>query len=170
MLEVTRLVVFAPLKMKYVAPSYQTVERKFLPRPEWSLHSPVSSGWECRESGQTPPCQSVQLSVRTITAPDGAQSIIKQVHPSMLSLKKAKCSSALLLAPFTVPGYEILWWGGSTWTAWPLQVCSQHTGWGSGGWSPQSRGLRPASPAGSAAVALQRTSGQCDTAPWGRET
>lgn len=48
---------------------YQTVKMKSLPRPVWSHHSPVSSDQVCRGSDQRPPCQSVQLSVPTITAP-----------------------------------------------------------------------------------------------------
>lgn len=57
---------------------YQTVKKKSLPKPVWSLHCPVSSSRWCRGSGLRPPCQSVQLSAQTIAAPGGEKKKFSQ--------------------------------------------------------------------------------------------
>ena len=82
--------------------SYQTAVKKFLPRPEWSLHCPASLDRGCRESDPTPPCQSAQLSVLTTTAPEGAQSI----H---LSINRWKYTSHIVTYSMSCSIYLVLW-------------------------------------------------------------
>ncbi len=106
----------APLDKRYqvclsLVCSYQIVEKKFLPKPEWSLHYPVSSDQGYRGNDQTPPCQSAQLSVRTITAPVGTKPIIYKWS------KNNKASAA----QFSSSVYPILF----TWLIDPL-IGGQH--------------------------------------------